>query len=357
MRGSEIRRAAALAALLAGSLLAVDAARALAEPAGFAETCLGRASIGTLLALGAKVGPWVWAGQVERLVLAGFLHSGLAHLAMNALWLAGVGFASAWLAGVPAAFAAAMLGNIAGFAVSTIAGTGPSVGASAMILGIAGLVAAWLVAKGATVATPKRLVGLVALSGALASTLVPGLGGDAGGSIDHAAHVGGLVAGFSLGYLLIRGVVRSERAAALAVALLLGASALTVWRGSVGPAASALTVSRATPASVLPELPVMGRLVDERCVAAGAPGVACATDGLELLALSGSPGALAQVDAELAQAMPPPGRCSRYSTRTEQVLMVRPTADDVTVLAILSQVSPRYDALRDALTAGRCPGR
>jgi membrane associated rhomboid family serine protease len=347
----------ALAALLTGAVLAVDAARALAEPAGFVETSLGRASIGTLLALGAKVSPWVWAGEVERLVLAGFLHSGLAHLALNALWLAGVSFAGAWVAGVPAAFAAAMAGNVAGFCVSVLAATGPSVGASAMILGGAGLLAAWLVARGGSLAGPKRVVALIALSGALLSTLAPGTGGHAGASVDHAAHVGGLVAGVSLGYLLIRGLVRAERAAALAAALLLGASALSLRHMLTGPAASELTVSATNPARALPELPLMGRLVDQRCVVGGDSAIACATDGLELLVLTGPPGALAQADARLAAAMPPPGRCARYSAPGEDVLVVRPTADDVTVLAILPQAAPRYAALRESLSAGRCPGK
>lgn len=357
MRGSQIRRAAALTALLVGGLLAVDAARALAEPAGFAATSLGRASVGTLLALGAKVGPWVWGGQVERLVLAGFLHASFVHLALNALWLAVVTFAGAWLTGVPATFAAMMLGNVAGFGASVLAGTGPSVGASAMILGGAGLLAAWLVARGSDITGPKRLVGLIALSGGVASTLVSGTGSGAGASVDHAAHVGGLVAGFSLGYLLIRGALRAERAAALATAVLLGASALTVWHMSAGPSASPLTVSASTPARALPALSRTGHLVGQRCVTAGDSDVACATDDLEILALSGAPHALAQADAALAAAMPPPRRCARYSTPTEQVLVVRPTAADVTVLAILPQVWSRYDVLRDTLSAGRCPGK
>ncbi|MEZ4267802.1 MAG: rhomboid family intramembrane serine protease [Myxococcota bacterium] len=356
-RGSEFRRAVALSLLLVGALLAVDAARALAEPAGFAETSLGRASIGVLLALGAKVNAWVAAGQVERLVLAGFLHSGAGHLAMNALWLGAVSCAAAWISGVPAAFAATILGSVAGFCASALAGAGPSVGASAMVLGGAGLIAAHLVAHAASLPTPQRLAALIALGGALASTLVPGLGGGSGVAVDHAAHVGGLAAGFTLGFLVIRGRAHPHRAAGLAVALLLGASALVSARGDGGLAPSPLTVAPSEPSPPLPALAVTGALVGQRCVPSGASAIRCATDGLELLALSGPAADLAEADPQLAAAMPSPGRCARYTTAAEQVLVVRPTSGDATVLAILPQAWPRYAALRESLSAGRCPGR
>ncbi|MCB9728056.1 MAG: rhomboid family intramembrane serine protease [Deltaproteobacteria bacterium] len=363
----------ALAALLVGACLAVDFARALAGPEPWSAHGLGRADVPTLLAIGAKVNPWVWAGQVDRLVLAGFLHSSPEHLAVNALWLGVVVFAAAWLAGVPAAFAAAILGSVAGFAASTLVGAGPSVGASAMIVGAAGLIATrlWRLTRGVhagAAASPRprpgraaRMLSAVALAGALTATFVPGLGASGAATTDHAAHLGGLAAGLGLGVAFELHLLRPQTAALFAAAVLLAGAALHLVRAPLPAAPSALEPLTADPALWLPAAASPGRFVDGRCSTdarlRATDDLACAVDGFELLALAGAPDALARADASLATLMPPPGRCVRYTTPGEQVLVVRTDADHALVLAGLPSSWARYLGLRQRLSAGRCPGR
>jgi rhomboid protease GluP len=346
----------ALALGLVAALWLADTARALLEPAGLAATWGGRASVAVLLELGAKVNAWVAAGQLDRLVLAGWLHASAAHLVQNSLWLGVAAVAGAWLDGVPAAFGAAVFGSVAGFGLSALFGAGPSVGASAMILGLAGLVVATLVADGALVARGARRLGLVALGGALVATLVPGIEGGAGAPTDHAAHLGGLGAGLVVGYLVRRGFAPAEHVAAAAALLLFAAAGLTLARPTLPPASSNVVALEGAPGLWLPALKRQGQMADGRCDPSASGRLYCATDGLELVAAAGPVADLATADPVLAAAMPPPGRCARYTAPSEQVLIVRPDADHAMVLAVLPSVSARYSGLRDALSAARCPG-
>ena len=115
---------------LAVALGCVWAGTLLLDPRGPLAALSTGPSVGALISAGAKVDAWVAAGQVYRLVIAGFLHGTPGHLLWNAVWLWAV---SRWAAGHRAPlelFAVWILGATAGHLASFAVGAGPSVGAS-----------------------------------------------------------------------------------------------------------------------------------------------------------------------------------------------------------------------------------
>ena len=152
----------------------------------------------TLVAFGAKVDPLVADGAWWRLVTSVFLHVDGVHVAFNVAWLALFTAAATSLVGPARAAATALLAGIAGQLCSFAAAAGPSVGASGAVYGLAGalLVATWR--HRVALAPDLRRRVLVALGAATAVLLVAPLGLAA---VDHAAHLGGFVAGAALGAL------------------------------------------------------------------------------------------------------------------------------------------------------------
>jgi rhomboid protease GluP len=195
--------------LALGVLVALNVGAFLAEIAAapFNDT-LG----GSLVLHGGLSGPAVDHGDWWRIVTAGFLHSGFAHLAGNLVALVVLGLVLTLAIGplrMVLLYAAGLLGSscaVLAFAPMTL-----TVGASGAIFGLAG--GALLVGV-----RRKRLL-LLVFAGAwilytLSSTLfVPG--------ISQAGHFGGLVAGALAGWLLVgpEEQLRGERAA---VALVFG---------------------------------------------------------------------------------------------------------------------------------------
>ena len=91
---------------------------------------IGGPSVGELVAAGARVDDWVAGGALYRLVTAGVLHRGPAHLIVNAtaLWLL-----ARWaMRRSPplVVFGVWILGGFAGHLASFATAAGPSVGAS-----------------------------------------------------------------------------------------------------------------------------------------------------------------------------------------------------------------------------------
>jgi rhomboid protease GluP len=151
--------------------------------------------VGTLVAFGAKYNAGLAAGQWWRLVTAGFLHGGLLHILMNSWVLFDLGAQVEEIYGAGRMLVIYFVSSVFGFYVSAVWSAAPSVGASAALMGLIGAMIALGVRHknptgSAIRATYLRWAIYVILFG-----LLPGL------HVDNAAHIGGLAAGFGIGYL------------------------------------------------------------------------------------------------------------------------------------------------------------
>jgi rhomboid protease GluP len=160
------------------------------------------ARAGLYAAFGANFGPLTTDGEWWRLLSSTFIHFGLLHFALNmvALWDFG-----RWVESLYGSLSYALL-----YLASGIAGSLASVawnpwvlsaGASGAVFGVLGALLAYALKPGMGLAPQElrrhRIVALVFIGYSLAWGLV-------GKGIDNAAHLGGLVAGFALGFVLAR---------------------------------------------------------------------------------------------------------------------------------------------------------
>lgn len=183
----------------------------------------------TLFDFGAKYRAAILLGQWWRLVTAGFLHGGLFHILMNSWVLFDLGALVEQTYGAARLVVIYFVATVAGFYASTIWYAGLSVGASAGIFGLIGaMIALGMRHRSALGAAIRSFYIRWAVYGLLLG-LLPGL------RIDNAAHIGGLVAGFGIGYLAGTPDLRpgwSEklwRGAALAAILLTAYSFLEMY--------------------------------------------------------------------------------------------------------------------------------
>jgi rhomboid protease GluP len=167
----------------------------------------------TLLAFGAKFGPFIAAGQWWRLVTAGFLHGGLLHILMNSWVLFDLGAEVEQTYGASRMWVIYFLSSVCGFYASDLWNPmAPSIGASAGLAGLIGAMIALGLTHSGPVATAIRghyIRWAVYLM--IWSLFFPG--------IDMAAHVGGMAAGFGAAYLA--GLPHHE-----------GAPVEQLWRGA-----------------------------------------------------------------------------------------------------------------------------
>lgn len=168
-----------------------------AAEARFESVSLFSGIDGRVLArLGAKSGPLMVRGQWWRLVTAIFLHGGLLHIGMNLWCLVDLGPEVESLFSTQKFIVFYLVTGVFGFIVSFVVSPfGSSVGASGSIVGLIGvLIGATYhlgrIGKAYRSQLWRWVIYIVALM------LIPGLG------IDNAAHMGGLVAGLVLGYLI-----------------------------------------------------------------------------------------------------------------------------------------------------------
>lgn len=176
--------------------------------------------------LGSNWGPYTLDGQWWRLLTSMFLHFGLAHLAFNmwALWSVGrlterlLGSASFLLLYVFAGLCAS-LASVYWHPLLN------SAGASGAIFGVLGALLAFMVNPGTrvpvSIAAPARNSALVFIAYNL-------FNGFTHTGIDNAAHLGGLLSGFAMCWLLARPLeeqVRAQSAARFELGLL-GAAAV-----------------------------------------------------------------------------------------------------------------------------------
>lgn len=182
------------------------------------------------IAWGSNFGPLTVGGEWWRLGTAAFLHYGLIHLAFNmwALWVTGglvervFGHGRFGLLYV----VAAVVASLASVAWNPLVN---SAGASGAIFGVLGAQLAFFLTAGHGIprevvrAQRASTIGFIGYS-VVFGFLVPG--------IDNAAHLGGLVAGLLLGWLLaVPAGAASGRQGAVRVAAAIAASALLVVAG------------------------------------------------------------------------------------------------------------------------------
>jgi membrane associated rhomboid family serine protease len=148
----------------------------------------------TLFDFGAKYGPAIAAGQWWRLVTANFLHGGLLHIGMNMWVLFDLGAAVEEMYGAARMLVIYFVAGVLGFYVSTMWNPGvPSVGASAALFGLVGAMVALGMKHRSAIGSQIRSVYMRYVVYLLLFSLLPG--------IDMAAHIGGLIGGFGIGWL------------------------------------------------------------------------------------------------------------------------------------------------------------
>jgi rhomboid protease GluP len=148
----------------------------------------------TLLIFGGKLGPLIAQGQWWRLITAGFLHGGILHILMNMWVLFDLGAQVEELYGGARMLVIYFVANILGFYVSALwRPTTVSIGASAALFGLVGaMIAIGMRYRGAA-GDMIRSVYSRYLVYLLLFSLLP--------QVDMAAHIGGLIGGFGVGYL------------------------------------------------------------------------------------------------------------------------------------------------------------
>jgi membrane associated rhomboid family serine protease len=157
---------------------------------------------------GANVGPFTLQGQWWRLFSAMFVHGSLAHLVLNMWALWSVGRSTERLLG-NWNFLLLYLGSGLLASLSTLLWdpASSSVGASGAIFGVFGAFLACLMSQGARVPVAVLRSHWIPTLLFLAFNLISGA---VQPNIDNAAHVGGLAAGFGLGYVLAHRVDNAQ---------------------------------------------------------------------------------------------------------------------------------------------------
>jgi len=158
-----------------------------------------------LVAWGSNFSPLTLHGQPWRLFTAFFVHSGPAHLLLNAGTLVVLGLLAEPLLGRAKLLLGYVLSGVGGSLASLwwhLPGGVNSVGASGAIFGLYGLLLAGSASKRIALGSQQRrsLVGL--LFYLALTSLVAGL--ESTSNIDNAAHLGGLITGALVGLLLPR---------------------------------------------------------------------------------------------------------------------------------------------------------
>lgn len=151
----------------------------------------------SLIQLGAKERLRVlYFGEWWRLLTAGFLHGGVLHIFMNAYGLMQLGPWVEETMGPGRLAILYVLTTIAGFYVSLFWTPAISIGASAAVFGLLGAMVGWGIRNRKT--RQGQAVRSYFWHAAIYSLILSGFMPN----IDNGAHLGGLVAGIALGYIL-----------------------------------------------------------------------------------------------------------------------------------------------------------
>jgi len=135
--------------------------------------------------------PIVIYDQWWRLVTAGFLHGGVMHILMNSWVLFDLGAQVERLFGTARMLCLYLVSSVFGFWVSMYMTSGPSVGASAALSGLMGAMMAYGKRSGQSFIFSHYAVwmGMIVVIGFIVDF------------VDNWAHIGGLIAGFALGWV------------------------------------------------------------------------------------------------------------------------------------------------------------
>lgn len=158
---------------------------------------------------GATFGPAVLHGQWWRLFTAMFVHYGFVHLAMNMYVFYSVGRITEALFGRMKLVLFYVATGLAGSLLSVMVHPqAVSAGASGAIFGVYGAFLGFLVAQRHVIAPEAMKAMTRSATTFLGINLIYGF---MSGRIDMAAHIGGLLSGFVLGYVLVaRATTRSR---------------------------------------------------------------------------------------------------------------------------------------------------
>ena len=149
-----------------------------------------------LFYLGAKFGPAIFQEhQWWRLVTAGFLHGGWMHILMNSWVLYDLGAQTEQVYATPRFLVIYFAGTVGGFYLSALRNPVLSIGASAGIMGLIGAMIAFGVVNRSTVGRAIRNFYARWVVYILVLGFIPGF------SVNNWAHIGGLAAGFAVGYV------------------------------------------------------------------------------------------------------------------------------------------------------------
>lgn len=164
-----------------------------------ATVASGGFTLSNLLRLGAKYGPLIASGEWQRLLICIFLHGNVWHLFFNTYALFQLGRLVEGIYGYRKFFMAYVLSGLSGSFLSYLVNFRQiGVGASGAIFGLAGL----LFAGGLKYRnTSLHRLGMGILPFIFINLLI----GFTFPAIDNAAHVGGLLAGMGLGWVLAPG--------------------------------------------------------------------------------------------------------------------------------------------------------
>src|SRR5487761_1610308 len=159
----------------------------------------GSQNADVLLAFGASYGPYFRAGEIWRLVMPMFLHIGIAHLAVNMAALYLLGSLLEPLYGYGRFSLLYVLSGMGGSLLSMEASSHIAAGASGAIFGIAGamLVTGFLHPH----VVPRRWKSIFGV-GILLAIAINLIFGRVVPHIDNWAHLGGLIAGLALAWLI-----------------------------------------------------------------------------------------------------------------------------------------------------------
>jgi rhomboid protease GluP len=186
-----------------------------------------------MIALGSDYGPLTTSGEWWRLITSTFLHFGILHIALNMWALWGTGQLVERLYGSRYFLLLYMLAGICGSIASVAWNPGVnSAGASGAIFGVFGAMLAFVANKKAGVPTAIVQQHRGSTAAFVAYNL---LNGFTHAGIDNAAHLGGLIGGFAIGWLLVRPVTVQARQTSdtrrigAAVAVGIAALAVGIW--------------------------------------------------------------------------------------------------------------------------------
>jgi len=158
----------------------------------------GGADTKNLLDWGAKYGPYIAEGQYWRLFLPMFLHVGFFHLLTNLFGLVIFGSMVERIFRTRNFLVVYLLAGIMGNVASYLAGPNPGVGASGSVFGVFGALGVYLLLNRRALGQQGRQQ-LTSIGLIIGINVVLGL---TTSGIDNAAHMGGLLAGGLIAYLI-----------------------------------------------------------------------------------------------------------------------------------------------------------